>query len=69
MRIKQKISQHRRDFRAIYVCDFCGHEVEDYGYDDAYFHAAVIPAMECGSCGKSGGSASSAPEVPAGVTL
>ena len=53
MRIKKKLSQHRRDFRAIYECESCGATKEDTGYDDANFHQNIIPAMECGSCGKS----------------
>jgi transcription elongation factor Elf1 len=52
MKIKKIISQHRRDFRAIYVCEHCGHEKEGYGYDDANFHNNVIPGMECEECGK-----------------
>lgn len=52
MKIKAKLSQHRRDFRAIYECEHCGHEVEGSGYDDANFHENVIPKMECKECGK-----------------
>lgn len=52
MRIKKIISQHRRDFRAIYVCDNCGHEHEDSGYDDAYFHNTVVPGFICKECEK-----------------
>lgn len=52
MKIKTILSQHRRDFRAIYVCEHCGHEVEMGGYDDANFHKNVIPNMECKECGK-----------------
>lgn len=53
MKIKKMLSQHRRDFRAIYVCESCNHEVESYGYDDAYFHSEVIPNMVCKACGES----------------
>jgi len=53
MKIKRIISQHRRDFRAIYQCEHCDHEHEDYGYDDDRFHQKVIPAMKCKQCGKS----------------
>ena len=53
MRIKEKKSQFRRDFVAIYKCEHCGFEKEDSGYDDAYFHSKVIPAMKCDDCGKS----------------
>ena len=53
MRIKEIISQHRRDFTAIYVCDNCGNEVKKSGYDDSFFHQNVVPKMVCESCGKS----------------
>ena len=55
MRIKEIISQSRRDFRAIYVCEHCGTEKESYGYDDTNFHVNVIPKMECEKCGKVAG--------------
>ena len=51
MKIKQILSQNRRDFKAIFVCEHCGHEVERQGYDDTYFHDRVIPAMKCPKCG------------------
>lgn len=72
MHIKQKISQHRRDFWAIYVCEHCGHETDKQsGYDDAYFHNNVIPSMKCAECGKDGmqSGPTSSPDVPAGVHL
>lgn len=71
MRIKEKLSQHRRDFRAIYECEHCGNEVRDYGYDDANFHQNVIPAMKCAECGRDGleSGPTSAADVPAGVIL
>lgn len=70
MQIKQRISQHRRDFWAIYVCEHCGNETEKQsGYDDAYFHQNVIPAMVCTECGKKSGKTTSQPIVPEGVTL
>lgn len=47
MRIKEILSQNRRDFRALFVCPFCGYEEEKPGYDDANFHLNVIPKMEC----------------------
>lgn len=50
MKIKKILSQHRRDFRAIYECEHCGHEYEGSGYDDAYFHEAVIPNRKCPAC-------------------
>lgn len=52
MKIKEITSQSRRDFRAIYVCEHCGHDEEGTGYDDANFHENVIPDMICSDCGK-----------------
>tara|TARA_R110002012_G_scaffold65801_1_gene172563 strand:+ start:53 stop:268 length:216 start_codon:yes stop_codon:yes gene_type:complete len=52
MHIKEIISQHRRDFKAVYKCGHCGAEHTSSGYDDHNFHVNVIPAMECGECGK-----------------
>lgn len=69
MHLKAKTYQHRRDFRGIYACHFCGYEVEGPGYDDHYFHHAVIPDMTCAKCGKQGGGTSTEPTVPAGVII
>ncbi|WP_368640611.1 hypothetical protein ABRZ04_05360 [Castellaniella ginsengisoli] len=69
MKIKSITSQHRRDFTAVYECQHCGHEQKGDGYDDAYFHEKVIPAMKCASCGKSGNEVTSAPSVPAHAVL
>lgn len=52
MKIDRILDQNRRDFRAVYVCEHCGRTTEGTGYDDANFHANVIPAMVCGACGK-----------------
>lgn len=52
MRIKEILYQHRRDFRAIYECEHCGHAEEKRGYDDANFHKNVIPKMKCEKCGE-----------------
>lgn len=52
MKIQKIISQHRRDFQAIYECEHCGHTHEEYGYDDSNFHNNVIPDMECQNCKK-----------------
>ena len=52
MRIKEILSQHRRDFSAIYQCEHCGYEEKSGGYDDANFHNNVIPNMVCKNCGK-----------------
>ena len=51
MKIKKIISQHRRDFVAIYECEHCDWEYEAPGYDDRNFHDNVIPEMECAGCG------------------
>ena len=50
MRIKEIISQNRRDFVAIYECEHCGATKKGSGYDDANFHQNVIPAMFCKEC-------------------
>lgn len=55
MQIKEIKSQNRRDFRAVYVCQHCGHEEEGSGYDDSNFHRNVVPAMKCKKCGKAAG--------------
>jgi len=52
MRIKEIISQYRRDFRAIYECEHCGDTYESSGYDDAFFHNEVVPTMKCKKCSK-----------------
>jgi len=52
MKIKRFTYRNRRDFKAIFECEHCGHEKEDWGYDDANFHQNVIPDMECPKCGK-----------------
>ena len=53
MRIKRIINQYRRDFRADYECEHCGHvKPNEKGYDDDNFHRNVIPAMKCEKCGK-----------------
>jgi ribosomal protein L37AE/L43A len=55
MKIKEIIGQSRRDFRAIYECEHCGHSKQGSGYDDANFHQNVIPEMKCEKCGKKAG--------------
>ena len=52
MKIKKIISQSRRDFIAIYVCEYCGSTEEGSGYDDDNFHRNVIPKIKCNKCGK-----------------
>lgn len=55
MKIKKILSQHRRDFTAIYECEHCGSEERGSGYDDSFFHSKVIPQMKCKSCAKAAG--------------
>lgn len=52
MHIDRYLSRNRRDFTAMYRCEHCNAVSEAIGYDDSYFHAVVIPNMECDSCGK-----------------
>jgi len=52
MKIKEIVSQHRRDFTAIYICEHCGGEEPGEGYDDDIFHQSVIPTMVCKKCDK-----------------
>ena len=52
MKIQKILSQHRRDFTAIFECEHCGHTREGRGYDDSYYHQNVIPKMACSECGK-----------------
>lgn len=52
MKIKQIVSQYRRDMTVIYECEHCGHTEKGYAYDDANFHQNVIPDKECPKCGK-----------------
>lgn len=46
MRIKEIISQHRRDFKAIFECEHCGYTETKSGYDDANYHQNVIPILK-----------------------
>ena len=52
MRIKEITYQNRRDFKAIYECEHCGHTFKASGYDDANFHNNVIPSWPCPKCNK-----------------
>jgi predicted HD phosphohydrolase len=53
MRIKEILSQHRRDFTATLVCEHCGAEQHlRTGYDDDNYHRNVIPSFACEKCGK-----------------
>ena len=52
MKIKEILSQDRRDFTAIFICEHCANECTKNGYDDTNFHKNVIPSFECDQCGK-----------------
>lgn len=52
LHIKTILTQHRRDFTAIYECEHCGFTMKSDGYDDTNFHVNVIPNMKCTACGK-----------------
>lgn len=54
MRIKNIISQHRRDFVADIECESCGNiDRLTNGYDDAYYHNTVLPEkIKCTKCGE-----------------
>ena len=52
MRIKEVISQNRRDMQNLYECEHCGHTHKDSGYDDENFHKNVVPKMICPDCKK-----------------
>ncbi len=54
MKIKEKLSQYRRDFTVIMKCEFCGDEHKlTSGYDDENYYENVIPDMKCSKCKKS----------------
>lgn len=69
MKLINRISQHRRDFRGTYECEHCGYSYEGSGYDDANFHNNVIPNMTCKECGEKGSGPSSSTIVPEGLVL
>lgn len=53
MKIKKMLAQHNYDYTAEMECEHCGHTaIDKYGYNDANYHARVIPAMRCKECGK-----------------
>ncbi|NME89583.1 hypothetical protein [Corynebacterium stationis] len=64
MYLKAKFTQSRRDFHGLFVCNYCGCEVQRMGYDDNNFHHNVIPEMECPDCGKAGGGPITNPTIP-----
>lgn len=70
MRIKNILNRSRRDFTAVYKCEFCNEEVQGYGYDDANFHDHVVPNLSCRFCKKSSeGQVSSSAVIPPGVVM
>lgn len=53
MKIKQIVSQYRRDIIVILECEHCEDVTpEESGYDDAYYHNTVIPSKICTQCGE-----------------
>lgn len=53
MKILQYRYQHRNDFTAIIICEHCQSTQKLItGYDDAFYHHCVLPAIHCDSCGK-----------------
>lgn len=52
MRIKEILSQHRRDMECLFECESCGFEETAPGYDDKNFHENVVPVIKCPKCGK-----------------
>ena len=52
MKIHKIISQYRRDYQAVMVCEHCDHKQNDSGYDDTNYHVNVIPKIKCDACGK-----------------
>lgn len=52
MKIQKIVNQIGRDFYALMECEHCCRVQEmNHGYDDAFFHDKVIPAMKCKACG------------------
>lgn len=53
MFIKKINYQNRRDFKADFECENCGHiEPDSWGYDDDNYHRNVVPTLKCPKCGK-----------------
>jgi hypothetical protein len=53
VKIKTVTSQFRNDFTAILECEHCNAtQTLDTGYDDAYYHMAVLPSIHCDACKK-----------------
>ena len=53
MRILKILTQHRRDFTSTMICEHCLHtQSHKGGYDDANYHAVVVPTIVCKKCGE-----------------
>ena len=53
MKIQKILTQHRRDFTAMLVCEHCeATQKLDGGYDDEFYHNRVIPSIKCKACGE-----------------
>ena len=53
MKIKEITYKSGRDYWAIFICENCGHEEKDRGYDDDNYRENVIPNIRCHICDKS----------------
>jgi len=69
MKIKNITYRNRRDFKADFECEFCGHIHNAWGYDDSYFHSHVIPNMVCPKCGMKSNKVTSTPKYDDSVVL
>lgn len=52
MEIKNITYRDGRDFKAIFQCEHCGYEIEEWRYNDKNYHENVIPNMKCPECRK-----------------
>ena len=53
MKILRAYNRYGRDFDADLECEHCvAQRTITSGYDDAYYHAVVVPGMHCHICGK-----------------
>ncbi len=53
MKIQKITFENRNDFCAILECEHCQATQElKSGYNDAYYHNSVLPAIKCKTCGK-----------------
>lgn len=51
MKIKEITYSKRNDFKAIFQCEHCKHEFEEWGYSDNNYYNNVIPNAICPKCG------------------